>query len=142
MLMQCPELFKGGTVVEEVVANIDIGPTVLEADGAEDARRTWTATASSRSPRARTSRGATTSSTSTTGRRTSRSRPPSSALRGDRYKYITYYGLWDTDELYDLRNDPDETTNLLYDPAHAAIATQMEDELYRMMGDLGGMTSR
>ena len=24
------------------------------------------------------------------------------ALRGDRYKYIHYYGIWDSDELYDL----------------------------------------
>lgn len=33
MLMQCPDLFKGGTVVEEVVANIDIGPTIMDAMG-------------------------------------------------------------------------------------------------------------
>ncbi len=31
MLMQCPDLFDGGTVVDEVVANIDIAPTVFEA---------------------------------------------------------------------------------------------------------------
>jgi N-acetylglucosamine-6-sulfatase len=33
MLMQCPALFKGGTVVDQVVANIDIAPTVMEAMG-------------------------------------------------------------------------------------------------------------
>ena len=33
MLMQCPALFKGGTVVEDVVANIDIAPTIMEAMG-------------------------------------------------------------------------------------------------------------
>ncbi len=35
MLMQCPELFEAGTVVEQVVANIDIAPTVVEATGLE-----------------------------------------------------------------------------------------------------------
>ena len=35
MLMQCPKLFRGGSVVEEMVANIDIAPTVMEAMGLE-----------------------------------------------------------------------------------------------------------
>ena len=33
MVMHCPELFRGGTVVPQVVANIDIAPTILEAAG-------------------------------------------------------------------------------------------------------------
>ena len=33
MLVQCPSLIKGGTVVDEMVANIDVGPTVMEAMG-------------------------------------------------------------------------------------------------------------
>ncbi|GIT38424.1 MAG: hypothetical protein Ct9H300mP7_3450 [Verrucomicrobiota bacterium] len=33
MVMQCPALFGGGRVVEQVVANIDIAPTVFEAAG-------------------------------------------------------------------------------------------------------------
>ena len=40
------------------------------------------------------------------------------AAHADRYKYITYYGLWDADELYDLAADPEETKNLIYDPQH------------------------
>jgi N-acetylglucosamine-6-sulfatase len=31
LLMQCPAIFKGETVINEVVANIDIAPTLLEA---------------------------------------------------------------------------------------------------------------
>jgi hypothetical protein len=30
------------------------------------------------------------------------------ALRDARFKYITYHGVWDTDELYDLQEDPAE----------------------------------
>ena len=33
MLMQCPEIIEGGTVVDQVVANIDIAPTVMQAMG-------------------------------------------------------------------------------------------------------------
>ena len=61
------------------------------------------------------------------------------SLRGDRYKYITYYGLWDADELYDLRNDPNESKNLLYDSEFRPVAAEMEKRLYEMMDELGGM---
>jgi N-acetylglucosamine-6-sulfatase len=61
------------------------------------------------------------------------------ALRGDRFKYITYYGLWDCDELYDLQADPGETVNLIDDPHHAPIAKKMENRLYAILGEKGGM---
>ena len=49
--------------------------------------------------------------------------PTIHALRGARYKYIRYYGIWDTDELYDLREDPLETRNLVRDPRIATSST-------------------
>ena len=61
------------------------------------------------------------------------------SLRGDRYKYITYYGLWDADELYDLQKDPGEINNLCYDPKFSKIVQDMETKLYTMMDELGGM---
>jgi N-acetylglucosamine-6-sulfatase len=33
LLLHCPELFKGGTQMQQMVANIDIAPTLLEAAG-------------------------------------------------------------------------------------------------------------
>ena len=33
LLMQCPDLIQGSTVVDKVVANIDIAPTVMQAMG-------------------------------------------------------------------------------------------------------------
>jgi N-acetylglucosamine-6-sulfatase len=138
MLMRCPELFKGGTVVTEMVANIDMAPTILEAMGLKkpahmDGRSVIPLL---------------------TGKETEwrdyflyvyyweknfPQSPTVFSLRGDRYKYITYYGLWDADELYDLQNDPDETINLCYDPAYAGIVGEMEARLYEMMDELGGM---
>ena len=60
-------------------------------------------------------------------------------MRGNRYKYITYYGLWDTDELYDIQADPGEMKNLIADPAHQAVRATMENELYALLADEGGM---
>jgi N-acetylglucosamine-6-sulfatase len=66
--------------------------------------------------------------------------PTTFALRTPTHKYITYYGLWDADELYDLEADPDESVNLITDPAQASLKRTMEDDLYRLMADLGGMS--
>ena len=54
-------------------------------------------------------------------------------------RYITYYGLWDVDELYDLENDPQESNNLIADPAYKDIIKKMENRLYAMLSDAGGM---
>jgi N-acetylglucosamine-6-sulfatase len=138
MLMRCPDLFKGGKVVREVVANIDMAPTILEAMGLEKPAHM---DGDSVIPLL-------------TGKATEwrdyflyvyyweknfPQSPTVFSLRGERYKYITYYGLWDADELYDLQHDPDETVNLCYDPAHAEIVKEMETRLYEMMEELGGM---
>jgi N-acetylglucosamine-6-sulfatase len=138
MLMQCPELFKGGTVVEQVVANIDIAPTILDVAGVMRPPhmdgRSFVSLGQGKTipwrdyflyvyyweknfPQS----------------------PTVFSLRGNRYKYITYYGLWDADELYDLANDPNESKNLLYDPQFKSVGAEMETRLYEMMGELGGM---
>ncbi len=59
------------------------------------------------------------------------------SLRGDRYKYITYYGLWDTAEAAPSplreRNSttykwiPKTAHNLFHKPEYQQIATDMED---------------
>ena len=138
MLMRCPALFKGGTVVEEVVANIDIAPTVMEAMGLRKAPhmdgQSFIALGQGRQVEWRDyflyvyywEKNFPQS-------------PTVFALRGDRYKYITYYGLWDADELYDLEADPTESNNLWADPAYRDTVEEMETRLYEMMDELGGM---
>jgi N-acetylglucosamine-6-sulfatase len=138
MLMQCPDLFKGGTVVDNVVANIDIAPTVMQAMGLQKPPhmdgQSFIALGQGKQipwrdyflyvyyweknfPQS----------------------PTVFSLRGDQYKYITYYGLWDTDELYDIKNDSTESKNLISDPKFAQIAKKLENELYQKMEDLGGL---
>lgn len=138
MLMQCPDLIEGGTVVEEVVANIDIAPTVMEAMGLEkpphmDGRsflplargeeipwRDWFLYVYYWEPNYPMT-------------------PTHFSLRGDQYKFTTYYGLYDTDELFDIQADPMEQNNLIHDPEFADLHREMEATLYEMMEDLGGM---
>ncbi len=138
MLMQCPDLFKGDTVVDEVVANIDIAPTVMEAMGLQKPAHmdgsSFIELAQGKDvpwrdyflyvyyweknfPQS----------------------PTVFSLRGDRYKYTTYYGLWDTDELFDIQADPMEQNNLIHNPEFRKIKKDMEDRLYSMLEETGGM---
>jgi N-acetylglucosamine-6-sulfatase len=138
MLMRCPELFDGGTVIEEVVANIDIAPTIMEAMGLEppahfDGLSMLPLLRGEEVPWRKYFLYA------YYWEKNFPQSPTVFSLRGDRYKYITYYGLWDVDELYDLTEDPGETRNLHYDPAYAGVVEEMEERLYGMMAELGGM---
>ena len=138
MLMRCPELFEGGTVVDEVVANIDIGPTVMSAMGLAKPPHM---DGESFLPLGR--------GESIPWRdeflyvyyweKNFPQSPTVFALRTDRFKLINYYGLWDVDELYDLQNDPEETTNLLYEEGYTDIAKDLRERLYTKMDELGGM---
>lgn len=138
LLMQCPNIIKGGTSVDKVVANIDIGPTIMEAMGLETPPhmdgKSFLPLAKGKSiswrdyflyvyyweqnyPQT----------------------PTHFCLRGDKYKYITYYGLWDSDELFDIQADPDEQINLIHKPNFQQTKADMQTRLYAMMDELGGM---
>ncbi|MEC9092119.1 MAG: sulfatase [Planctomycetota bacterium] len=139
LLMQCPDWLQGNTVVNQVVGNIDIAPTILEAMGLTKPPHM---DGSSFMPLA-------------LGEnipwrdyflyvyyweKNFPQTPTHFSLRGDRYKYTTYYGLWDTDELFDLHADPHEQQNLIHDPKFTSIQKAMESRLYSMMDDLGGLS--
>ena len=44
--------------------------------------------------------------------------PTTFAIERDNLKYIQYFGIYDTEELYDLAKDRDEMHNLIDDPAY------------------------
>jgi len=138
LVMQCPELFKGETVVNEVVANIDIAPTLLEVMGlrapahmdgrsflplAEGRRIPWRDNLLYEYywewafPQT----------------------PTMHALRGDRYKYIHYYGLWDINELYDIKADPQESQNLIASREHQEVVKRLREQLYETLERTEGM---
>ena len=68
--------------------------------------------------------------------------PTTHAVRGERFKYIRYHGLWDTDELYDLQNDPHETTNLIFEPEHKDTVIKLNKRLFELLAESGGTSLR
>ena len=139
MLVRCPGIIKGGTVIENLVQNIDIAPTILEYAGLSPAKQMvgysflpllkgedipwrkqifyeyyWEYDF----PQTPTMHG----------------------VRTDRYKYIRYHGVWDTNEFYDLQEDPNETHNLIASPAHQDLIKQMNKDLYDWLESTDGMS--
>lgn len=138
MLAHCPQLVKPATEIKQMVGNIDVAPTLLEAAGLRPP-----AGLDGRSflPLLRGEAA------------TWRDRllyeyywewnfpmtPTLHALRTDRYKYIRPYGLWDVDELYDLEADPDEITNLAADPQHRERLVELKGQMFALLKETRGM---
>ena len=112
--MHCPELFAGGQRRPEMLLNIDVAPTLLEAGGA---------------PVPDTMHGRSFLGLLTGWaegwrdaflyeyfwERAFPQTPTVLGVRGDRYKLMRFHGVWDRYELYDLETDPGEMRNLLGD---------------------------
>ena len=60
------------------------------------------------------------------------------AVRTDEYKYIQPYGIWDTEELYNIKEDPQETNNLIASEDHLSVVIEMRKKLYDQMSDQKG----
>ena len=65
--------------------------------------------------------------------------PTVHGIRTDRYKYMHYHGIWDTDELYDLQNDPNEKHNLIDRPEHQDLIKDLKDRLFDWLEETDGM---
>ncbi len=137
-LVRCPDLFEGNQTIPHMVQNIDIAPTVLALAGvnAPDYMH-----GSSILPLlANNSDGW-------------RDRifyeyyweydfphtPTMHGIRTDRYKYIRYHGIWDTNEFYDLQEDPYEMNNLIASPEHQELINTLAGEIYDWLEQTDGM---
>lgn len=138
LLAHCPELIKPGTVVKEVVANIDIAPTILHAAGlkAPDYMDGKTFLPFLKGEQQPWRNGLL---YEYYWERNFPQTPTIHALRGERYKYIHYNGIWDIDELYDLQQDPLEATNLIHAPEHQETVKAMNKELFALLKESKGM---
>ena len=138
LLAYCPEVIQPGTKVAQLVQNIDIAPTVLEAAGVKppehmDGRSflpllagkdvSWRDAVfyeyywEANFPQTPTTYG----------------------VRTDRYKFIHYHGVWATDELYDMQNDPDEIRNLIDRPEHRTLIADLRKRMYDWLEATDGM---
>ena len=139
MLMQCPDLFEPGTVVEEVVANIDIAPTILEAAGLAPPQRTDGASFL-RLATGQPSDWRNTLLYEYYWERNFPQTPTIFALRTDQYKFVRPHGLWNIDELYDIQADPHESSNLIFSAEHQEILQKLKQEMFTTLEESDGMT--
>ncbi len=138
MLAMAPGWIPAGSTVEALVRNIDIAPTILDLT---DTEATMQMDGESFLPLL-------------TGAEAGEARdflyeyyweaafphtPTTFALRGDRFKYIFYHGVWDQNELYDLQADPNERVNLIDVPEYQQVANQMRDALFDRLQATDGM---
>ena len=138
LLARCPELFRGGQTVKPVVAGLDIMPTVLGAAGVAVPAgldgMNWLPLAQGESPQWRREL-----LYEYYWERNFPQTPTMHALRGERYKFIRYQGIWDVDELYDLAEDPLESRNLIASPQHQAIVKELREHLFDVLEKSNGM---
>ncbi|MEO9477318.1 MAG: sulfatase [Cyclobacteriaceae bacterium] len=140
--MRVPMLAMGGgipegSVVDEVVQNIDIAPTVMDFAGMETKSHMdgssfknllyqesipWRDTVFYEyfweRPFPQT--------------------PTVHAVRTSRYKFIRYHGVWDINELYDIENDPHEMNNLIRDPEFKEIAIGLRTAIFDWLSKTDG----
>ena len=137
-LVWAPGLIEPGTVIQHMVQNIDVAPTVLELAG-------WT------TPKNMDGR----SILPLLQQKEIAWRdavfyeyywewnfphtPTVHGIRTDRYKYIHYHGIWDTDELYDLQEDPEERRNLINHPDQQERIKALSDRLWNWLEETDGM---
>jgi len=131
LLMRHPQFAKPGTVLDGLVLNIDLAPTVLEAAGlpapAEMQGRSLLPLLRGE---ARTVRDAFLAEFYL-GNGTPRF-PTWQAVRDERWKYIRYVGMEEMNELYDLKSDPQEMKNLIGDPRAKEQLRGMKARLARL----------
>jgi arylsulfatase A-like enzyme len=137
MLVHGPGRYPGGTVLSQVVQNIDLAPTVLDMAGIPKPAQMQ---GESIQPLLRGEPVAW------------RDRafyeyywefsfpqtPTTFGLRKGRYKFIWYHGIWDLSEFFDLEKDPEEKNNLYRHPAYQALIREYRTELWDWLEKTGG----
>lgn len=141
MVVRYPPLVRAGSVVEPMVLHIDLAPSILDVCGAAPLEkihgRSWTGLLSGKGGPWRTS-----FLYEYNYEKQFPYTPNVRGIRTDTWKYIRYpHGDGGPDrwkaELYNLKDDPLETKNLIDDPSAAGMRTALARELgERMKGTM------
>ncbi|MBI5685244.1 MAG: sulfatase [Verrucomicrobia bacterium] len=141
LLARAPGRIKPGTVVKQMVQNIDIAPTLLEAAGVAQPAKTPRMDGRSFWPLLQ-------------GREVPwrdhilyeyhwewnfPATPTTFAIRTDRWKYIYYHGLWDKDSFHDLQTDPHERHNLIAVPSYQEQIAKLKKQMFDELGKSGAL---
>lgn len=137
MIIRAPGFIVPGSVIEPIIANIDVAPTILDVAHIQDAPmmdgRSFLPLLLERDvvwrkfllyeyfwehnyPQT----------------------PTMHAVFNSSVKFIRYHGVWDTHELFDLQADPKEFQNLIRSPEKAELAQQLQETMFSLLRESGG----
>lgn len=136
-LIRYPKNIKPGTVVTDIVSNIDMAPTVLDMAGISIPKDV----------QGKSFYKNLKGKTSTNWRQSMYYHyyeypfwhhvQPHYGIRNKRYKLIHFYYDIDIWEFYDLENDPSELNNLIHSKKHSSTIKKLKKELYKLKSDYG-----
>ena len=134
MILSSPGRFLEGTSLSAQVANLDIAPTILDLAGASIPEQF----------EGESFRGLAEGSMDPAEWRDAMlyeyfwefnfpHTPTTFAIRTNDFKLIQYHGIWDTDELYDMRADPQEMNNLIENRDHLKTVVNLRQRLHGLL---------
>jgi arylsulfatase A-like enzyme len=138
LLCWAPGFVKAGSVVQQIIMNIDIAPTFLEMAGI---------------PKPANMQGLSFGDLLRGKNIPWRDKvfyeyyweasfpqtPGIFAIRTNQYKYIYNHGVWDINELYDLQKDPYEMNNLIRDTSLRKTGLLLKNELFQWLQQTNGL---
>jgi N-acetylglucosamine-6-sulfatase len=120
-IASCPEMYgSSGKTVDKMILNIDLAPTIMEAAGVS-IPKTMQGRSALNLPNQPDMPWRTAFVYEYFWEKVYPETPTCLGIRTDNYKYIEYHGVWDANELYDIRKDPKEVHNLISTSRHKKV---------------------
>jgi N-acetylglucosamine-6-sulfatase len=138
LLAYAPAIIRPGTKITELIQNIDIAPTILELAGIKTPEQMDGA---SFVPLLKGERIPWRKEIfyEYFWERPFPHTPTVFGIRTEKFKYMTYHGIWDIDELYDIENDPEEKHNLFKNPEYQELYKNLNRKIYDWLESTNGM---
>ncbi len=137
MIARYPRRIKGGQRVDSFVVNVDLAPTILDFCGVKPAApmqgRSWRPLVTGQ---ARSAKWRDAFHYEMYAQRSDPASPTIKALRTDRYKLILNLNPADLDEVYDLKNDPQEMKNLAREKGNRELVEKLTRQMVGVMKEL------